>query len=150
MENKKGICSEKADYLKKGGEMKNKKVLVVDDEPDSISFIEAILEDKEMNIITAADGEEGIKKAKSEKPDIIIMDVQMPKMDGFQASAKIKSLPETKDIPIIILTGVKDKTGIGFGKDDISKFYGREVEEYIEKPIEPEKLVEALRRCLKN
>ncbi len=127
--------------------MKNKKsILIVDDEPDAIEFVKAILTDiDDFNLITAKDGSEGIAKAVSYKPDLIILDVVLPGMDGFLVFHELRGLNETKNIPIIMLTGVADKIGIKFLKEDMKKYTGNEPVEYIEKPIEPDTLIKAVR-----
>ena len=80
--------------------MKNKKVLVVDDETDSVSFLEAILKGQGLDVISANDGEAGLNKARSESPDLIFLDVQMPKIDGFDVFKILRDDEKTKEIPI--------------------------------------------------
>ena len=129
--------------------MQNKKVLVVDDQQDFVSFLEAILEEQGLDVITANDGEAGLKKAKSESPDLVLLDVQMPKIDGFDVFRIMREDEKTKEIPIIMLTGIEEKTGIGFSKSDMKDFFHEEPQEYLEKPIEPEKVISAVKRALK-
>jgi putative two-component system response regulator len=126
--------------------MENKKsILIVDDEPDAIEFVKAILSDiGEFNIISAKDGSGDITKAVSDKPDLIILDVMMPGMDGFLVFHELRNLRETKDIPVIMLTGVADKIGIKFLKDDMKNYMGAEPVEYIEKPLNPTVLIKAV------
>lgn len=127
--------------------MKNKKsILIVDDEPDAIEFVKAILSDiDDFIVIAAKDGSEGITKAVSHLPDLIILDVILPGTDGFLIFHELRGLNETKNIPIIMLTGVADKIGIKFLKEDMKKYTGKEPVEYIEKPIEPDTLKKAVR-----
>jgi CheY-like chemotaxis protein len=129
--------------------MKNKKVLVVDDENDSVSFLETILKGQGLDVISANDGEAGLKKARSESPDLIFLDVQMPKIDGFDVFKILRDDEKTKEIPIIMLTGIEEKIGIGFSKEDMKEFYHEEPQEYLEKPIEPEKVISAVKKVLK-
>ncbi len=82
----------------------SKKLLVVDDEKDILEILKAILEHAGYNVITAEDGEDGVQKAKQEKPDLIVTDVMMPRLDGYGLVEKIKADPETSYIPIIMLT----------------------------------------------
>ncbi|MCJ7773986.1 MAG: response regulator [Desulfobacterales bacterium] len=128
--------------------MKNKKrILIVDDEPDAIEFVKAVLSDiGEFDIIPAKDGSEGINKAVADKPDLIILDVIMPGTDGFIVFHELKNSNETKDIPVIMLTGVADKMGIRFFKDDMKNYMGSEPIEYIEKPLDPDILKKAVRQ----
>jgi len=130
--------------------MKNKKVLVVDDENDSVSFLEAILKEQGLDVISASDGEAGLNKARSESPDLVFLDVQMPKIDGFDVFKILRDDEKTKEIPIIMLTGIEEKIGIGFSKKDMKEFYHEEPEEYLEKPIEPEKVISAVKRILET
>ena len=130
--------------------MKDQKIiLVVDDEPDAIEFVKAVLSgiDK-LKIISAKEGKEGINKAFAEKPDLIILDVIMPGMDGFLVFHELRSSKETKDIPVIMLTGVADKVGIKFIKEDMKNYTGAEPIEYIEKPLDPALLVKVVGRAL--
>jgi twitching motility two-component system response regulator PilH len=85
-------------------------ILVVDDSPTMMSATSKILSAAGHNVIQAVSGDEGIAKAASEKPDLILMDVVMPGMNGFQATRKITSAPETKHIPVIILTTKDQET----------------------------------------
>ena len=86
-----------------------KSILVVDDEPDAIEYVNAILaEIGDFKIIPSYDGLDGQNKAKTELPDLIILDVMMPEKDGFKVFYDLQKDPETKDIPIIMLTGVAD------------------------------------------
>jgi CheY-like chemotaxis protein len=122
--------------------MKPKKsILIVDDEPDAIEFVKAVLLDiGEFHVISAKDGKEGINKAAADKPDLIILDVIMPGMDGFLVFHELRNTKETKDIPVIMLTGVADKIGIKFLKDDMKNYTGSEPIDYIEKPLDPDLL----------
>jgi DNA-binding response OmpR family regulator len=81
------------------------KVLVVDDEPHIIKLIESRLKSSGYNVITAADGLEGFEKAKAERPDIILLDITMPRMTGKEALMKLKADKQTSSIPVIMLTG---------------------------------------------
>jgi len=130
--------------------MKNKKsILIVDDEQDAIEFVKAILSDiDDFNVIAAKDGSEGITKAVSYKPDLIILDVILPGTDGFLVFHELRGLKETNNIPIIMLTGVADKVGIKFLKEDMKKYTGNEPVEYLEKPIVPDTLNKAVRSVL--
>ncbi|MBD3223777.1 MAG: response regulator [Caldithrix sp.] len=128
--------------------MANKKVLVVDDEPDAIEFVKAVLDEvDDFEIIPAYDGEEGIKKVAEHKPQLIILDVMLPGQDGFQVFYEIRKNESSKNIPIIMLTGVANKTGIQFFKKDMKEYMGQEPLEYIEKPLDPEKLQNAVKEA---
>jgi CheY-like chemotaxis protein len=129
--------------------MERRVILAIDDEKDNHEFIKSILEDDYIDVITALNGKEGFEKAKVERPDLIILDVQMPVMDGFEAFRHLKSEEKTNSIPIIMLTGIAEKRGIRFSKEEMGEFYGSEPDEYIEKPIDPDKLLKAVQKIIK-
>ena len=117
----------------------NKKILIIDDEPDAIAFSEAMLSELgEFDIETAINGLEGLQKAEMIKPDLIILDIQMPVMNGFQVFKELKKNGATDSIPVIMLTGVGEKTGIGFSSEEMGDYLGETPQAYIVKPVEPE------------
>jgi Fe-S oxidoreductase/ActR/RegA family two-component response regulator len=83
-------------------------VLVVDDQPDIVTYLEAMLKDNGYNVVTAYDGMEGIQKAKQKKPDLITLDVTMPGKSGISVFHELRNTPELSDIPVFIVTGVID------------------------------------------
>jgi len=126
-----------------------KKILVVDDNPDAIEFVKAVISGiGDYSVITATDGNQGLAKAQAESPDLIILDVMMPVKDGFMVFADFRKNPETMNIPVIMLTGVSEETGSKFGKKDMGKFIGQEPEEFIDKPVDPIKLQEIVKKIL--
>lgn len=124
------------------------KILVVDDEPDMVEMIKAALESAAHQVVCAYDGQEGVEKARREKPDAIILDIMMPEKDGFVACKELKGDPTCKDIPILILTAV----GEHFANTRYAKSMGMELEaeDYIDKPIDPGLLVARLAKLLKK
>ena len=98
-----------------------KKILIVDDSPTGLKAASAVL--KNYNIITAADGKQALEKAQSEKPDLVILDVIMPNMDGFQACRKMKKSPELQHIPVIMLTSKSQKSDEFWGKKQGADIY---------------------------
>lgn len=125
------------------------RILVVDDEPDAISYIKAILSElSDFEVIVSYDGVDGETKAKTEHPDLIILDVMMPEKDGFKVFYDLRKNQQCKDIPIIMLTGVAEKSGIQFFKRDMKEFLGSEPIDYIEKPINPERLKLSIKTAL--
>ena len=126
-----------------------RKVLVVDDEPDAVEFVTEILIDLEgYSVISAEDGVKGLEKARAEEPDLIILDVQMPRKDGFAVFSDLKKDPATKDIPVIMLTGVTARTGLKLSAEDMGEYWGTEPEVYVEKPIDPGELQQAVEKIL--
>jgi len=123
--------------------MSRGKVLVVDDEEYIQHILNFSFGAEGYDVVTAADGEEAIKKAKSEKPDIIVLDIMMPKMDGYEACKRLKTDPSTKSIPVILLTAkgreVDRKLGSQAGADD-----------YVVKPFSPGRLIERVEGMMKR
>lgn len=119
------------------------KILIVDDEPDILEFIKYLLEREDYKVETAANGIEAIQKSKTFKPDLILMDVMMPIMDGIEACRQIKLQPDTKNIFIIFLTARSEEyseiAGFEAGADD-----------YINKPVKPRVLLSRIKAILKR
>ena len=116
-----------------------KKILVVDDDASVTSLIKTRLEANLYSVMTAKNGEEGLKILKEEKPDLIICDIMMPKLDGYTFVLEVKKLEDFRKTPIIILT-------VKAGMQDIFKVEG--VNEYVVKPFEDEVLLERVKKCL--
>ncbi len=119
------------------------KILVVDDSPTVLEVVTAVLIQEGYEVITASDGLEGLNKARSEKPDLIILDVMLPKMQGYQVCRLLKFDENYKEIPILMYTS-KDQednkiTGLKTGADD-----------YLIKPVEQERLVGLVREHLEK
>ena len=100
-----------------------KKILVVDDSPTERFFLQELLAKKSYTVITAENGEEAVAKAKSEKPDLILMDVVMPGLNGFQATRQISRAPETAHIPIFMCTTKDQETDKIWGVRQGAKGY---------------------------
>jgi len=117
--------------------MAEKKILVVDDSPTELKLIIASLQEQNYTIISAFDGEECLQKSLNEKPDLIILDVVMPKMDGFQACRKMKTSPDLKHIPVIMLTSKNQK---------VDEFWGKKqgAAAYLTKPFDNEVLLKTV------
>jgi CheY-like chemotaxis protein len=121
--------------------MENPKILIVDDDIDHTKSIQTILESKHYKVITASDRNEGMEKAKLEKPDLFILDVMMSTWhEGFEMSRELKKDPQFKDVPILILTAVKERTGLGF-KSTAGDPEWLPVDGFLDKPVEPESLL---------
>jgi len=126
-----------------------KTILVVDDEPDSVEFVTAIISEiGDFSIISASDGISGLEKAKAELPDLIILDVMMPKKYGFEVFHDLRRDSKTENIPVIMLTGVVEKTGIKFSREDMGEFLGKEPEDFIDKPVDPDRLQKTIKKVL--
>jgi CheY-like chemotaxis protein len=125
-----------------------KKILVVDDEPDAIDFVKEVLESEGYSVLTAGDGVKGLAAMRRERPDMVLLDVQMPEMDGFETFQEMTKDAELRDIPVVMLTGIKEKVGIGFSADEMKAYMGRKPADYLEKPIDPAKLRQSVKRIL--
>lgn len=116
-------------------------ILVVDDSPTEVHVFKKILEKQGYKAEIARDGQEGIDVAKSVRPDLILMDVVMPVLNGFQATRKLRTDPETADIPIIMVTTKDQQTDINWGKRQGAN-------EYLVKPVSPGDLLQKIRSLL--
>lgn len=118
------------------------KILLVDDEPKLLLLVKSRLEASGYEVITAADGEEALSKITSEKPDLLILDIMMPKIDGLQVCAKIKKDPGLEQIPVIILSAK-------IQKETILEAQKVRANGYVIKPFRPEVLLAEVKKYLK-
>ncbi len=114
-----------------------KKILVVDDDQSVVAFVGAALDPEKYEVVGAGDGLTGLSQACKEPPDLIILDVYMPRQPGFYTLRDLKDDPKTKAIPVIMLTSVSKRLGIAFSTQDIYDFLGTEPDVYLEKPVDP-------------
>lgn len=130
--------------------MMGKKVLIVDDDPDVRMLNASIVEEIGHTPLEAINGEEGLKMAKKKNPDLIILDVLMPKQSGVRMYREIVTDNSLKHIPIILLSGIAKTTFLRTQKA-LTQFGGAKVPEpkvYLEKPIEPEELAKWIKEVL--
>jgi twitching motility two-component system response regulator PilH len=128
----------------------SKKVLVVDDDPDVRLFNVTVVEENGYIPLEADNGEDGLKIIKDQKPELVILDVMMPKQSGIRLYRELKTNPKTKNIKIILLSGIAKRTFLRSQKA-LTEFGGQEVPEpevYLEKPVEPEELADAINKIL--
>ena len=122
---------------------KKPKILVVDDEPDVVELIEFNLKGAGCEVTTAVDGEEALKKARAIPPDLIVLDVMLPEVDGLEVCKRLRSDPSTAAIPIIMLTAkaaeIDRVLGLELGADD-----------YVTKPFSPRELVLRVKGMLRR
>ncbi len=115
------------------------KVLVCDDERHIVRLIQVNLERQGYIVVTAFDGKEGLEKIRSEKPNLVVLDVMMPYMDGFEVLKTIRREPETESLPVIMLTAkAQDK--------DVFEGYHYGADMYLTKPFNPMELVTFVKR----
>jgi CheY-like chemotaxis protein len=128
----------------------SKKVLVVDDDPDVRSFVVTVLEENQYMPLVAHDGVEGLEMIQKEQPDLVILDVLMPRGSGIRLYRQLKTDENLKTLPIIMFTGIALRSFLKSQKV-LEEFKGEEVPEpdiYLEKPVEPEELVAAIKKKL--
>lgn len=126
----------------------NKKVLVVDDDADVRSFVVTVLEENGYDPLTAEDGVEGLEMIDQARPDLVILDVLMPRGSGIRLYHRLKTDDTYKEMPVIMFTGIALKSFLKSQKA-LAEFKGGEVPEpdiYLEKPVEPEELARAVKQ----
>ena len=118
------------------------RILVVDDEPDAVELVSFNLKNAGFEVVAASDGAEAIRKARTHSPDLIILDVMLPEIDGMEACKLLRRDPATSDIPILMLTARSSEMdrvlGLELGADD-----------YVTKPFSPRELVLRVRKLLR-
>ena len=122
--------------------MSKKYVLIVDDDPDLVETVCMMLEDKGYEVGKAYDGVEGEEAIKERHPDLLVLDVMMPRKDGYQLCAELKADSATRDIPVILLTAVGE--AVPTTSYTHAQGMSTEAEEYIPKPVDSKTLVEAV------
>jgi len=126
------------------------KILVVDDDPDILDALTMILESQGYQVVTAQDGIEALANLKAEKPDLMILDLLMPKIDGFAVCKELQDprWAKYRDIPILILTSVREEASRR--RYELETGLELDVDDYVEKPISPDTLLERVGRLIKR
>ena len=117
------------------------RILIIEDNPKNLKIMVDLLTYHGFGTLEAQDGESGIEMAIREKPDLILMDVQLPRIDGYEATKRFKSNEETKNIPVIIVTSFAMKN-----EEERAREVG--CDEYVSKPIDIKKFVETVKKFL--
>ena len=125
----------------------SKKILIVDDEPDLVAYLESFFNDNGFDTVTALDGKEGMEKAHSEKPDLITLDISMPEESGVKMYRELQACPETVDIPVVIVTGLSS---------DFKRFLDhlerkkqiKPPAAYFEKPIDKQEMLDKIKELI--
>jgi two-component system alkaline phosphatase synthesis response regulator PhoP/two-component system response regulator VicR len=120
-----------------------KKILVVDDERPIVRLVQVNLEHAGYEVVAAYDGKEALEKVEQEKPDLIILDVMMPQMDGFEVMQRLQANPKTRDIPVIMLTAKAQDA-------DVFRGWQSGVTLYLTKPFSPFELISFVRRIFRS
>jgi len=142
----------------------SKRILIIDDEPDIVTFLSAVLEENGYSSVSARDGVEGLESLRREKPDLVLLDLMMPKKSGITMFQELRKDPELSQIPVVVVTGVSEVTGVDFRNfmykqplKDEKKFVETTgltkytiPDGYVEKPIDPDELIKAIKHALKE
>jgi len=126
----------------------NPKILLIDDDVDFVEATKIVLESKPYEVIVAYNGNDGLRKAREENPDLILLDIIMPGKDGFITAEQLKKDAKLKKIPVLVLTSYAEKGG----ESSIAASGGLtlETEDYIDKPISPKELLKRVEKYLKR
>ena len=123
--------------------IKQPRVLVIEDEPDIMELVRETLRQDQYTVLEALDGELGLQMALNQKPDLVLLDIMLPKLNGYEICRRLKSSAQTENIPVVMLTA--------FGqKGEIEEGFKVKADDYIVKPFEPQKLRQRLRRFLQS
>jgi len=121
-------------------------ILIIDDDPDIVEALQIMLESKSYRVRSAFDGQEGLREAKKKKPDLIVLDLVLPKEDGTTLCRELKENPEYSDIPILVFTAMAERMNIkvlsGSGAARLP------VDAYVDKPIQPNVLLGLVKQLL--
>lgn len=124
-------------------EERKKHILVIEDEKDLADIVIKILKKEGYEVDSANDGEEGLNKIKTDRPDLVLLDIVLPKLDGRDLLKIVKKDKETREIPIVVLSGKAEQWDRNIGLE-------LGAEEYIEKPLEAVKLLRQIRNTLRK
>jgi len=124
------------------------KILIIDDDPDIVDALYVLLEGEGLDVVSAYDGEEGLAKIKEENPDLIILDLLMPKVDGYEVCKTLQDprWSKWKDIPILVLTSVREEASQR--RYELEMGMRMDVDDYVEKPIDPDVVLERVQKIL--
>jgi DNA-binding response OmpR family regulator len=118
-----------------------KRILICDDDPAILRVLQVNLEVEGYEALLAHHGEEALEVAQREKPDLIILDIMMPRLDGYQTCERLKASDDTKQIPVVFLSAKAQAS-------DIEKGKGYGVDDYLTKPFDPDTLISTIERLL--
>ncbi len=126
------------------------KILVIDDDPDILEALSMILESQGYQVVTARDGISGLASLKAEKPDLMILDLLMPKMDGFAVCKELQDprWAKLRNIPILVLSSVREDASRR--RYELETSLELDVDDYIEKPVSPDILLERVGKLIKR
>ena len=122
--------------------MENKKVVCIEDEPEMIDLVKLILVRKGFDLTGAMGGREGLEAVRRIKPDLVLLDLMMPDMDGWEVYQQMKADPDLKDIPVIVVTAKAQSI------DKVLGLHIAKVDDYVTKPFGPQELLKSVERVL--
>src|SRR5438094_8433863 len=125
------------------GELRPTRVLIADDNPQGVELLEACLGDRDYEIETAADGEETLRKVRDWQPDLILLDIMMPKISGFEVCKRLRAEPATRDTAVLMVTALDQPS-------DIERAVEVGTDEFLTKPINKTELLLRVRALLKS
>jgi CheY-like chemotaxis protein len=120
------------------------KVLIVDDDDDSLAYLSDIVGEAGYTVDTLSDGSETVARMQAEPPDMVFLDIQMPRMNGFQVLKAIREAEGLAEIPIVFLSAISSVTGEDYDPDKIQAQYGVRPDSFMPKTIEPKAVREQL------
>jgi len=122
----------------------SKRILIIDDDFDHVSIVKTILESEHYEVLTALSGRDGLEKARKERPDLLLLDIMIPDLDGIEVCKNLKNSPEYKSIPICIVSNIPENLRSKFG------LHGHELpaDAFHNKPIRPGQLLETVRKLI--
>jgi len=131
------------DFFQLKKKSRRAKILVVDDEPNIVQTLQDRLEMNDYQVVTAVNGQAGLEKATSEQPDIVLLDVIMPIMDGLEMLERLRKNDATRNIPVIMLTARSQN-------QDVARANGYGIEDYVVKPFDLSELLEKIEATLEK
>ncbi|MHB1004012.1 MAG: response regulator [Chloroflexota bacterium] len=124
------------------------RILVVDDDPDIVQAVQIVLEAQDYQVITAANGDEGLERIRRDKPDVLVLDLLMPKKDGFAVVRELKEDPRQRKLPILILSSVREDASRR--RYELETGVELDVDDYVEKPILPVELIQRVANLVRR
>ena len=126
------------------------KVLIADDEQTCIDFVRASLSDMSCEVLEASDGQQALDVAREHHPQLIILDIQMPELSGFDVFMELKKDEALASVPVIMLTALGERMGMNFDEQEMGQYMGSKPEAYIDKPVDGASLKETVARLLEQ
>ncbi len=123
-----------------------KRIIVIDDDPNLVKFLTVLLEDNGYSVISAVDGEDGLKKTRAERPDLIVLDITMPEKSGVRYYREVRNDADLKSIPVVIVTGVAQE----FERFISTRRQVPPPDAYFSKPVDQKELLATVARLLSS